>query len=137
ELLGGAGWDDHADPRGARPDRGRRAGPSPRSRPRRRRQPRDPGVRDRRRPVARRLPRRRSPTPGPPRRADRHRKRARTLPVQPAAGPGGPGGGGVFAGGRGAFFVGSPGGGLEKLAYLGGPTPLGGTFAGFDPPAAD
>jgi hypothetical protein len=45
--------------------------------------------------------------------------------------------GAVFAGNREGIFVGSPGGGLEKLAYLGGPTPLGGTFAGFDPPAAD
>ena len=43
----------------------------------------------------------------------------------------------VFAGSRDGVFVGDAGGGMETVAFIGGPTPLGGTYAGFDPPAAD
>jgi hypothetical protein len=48
----------------------------------------------------------------------------------------------VFSGSRDGIFVATPQGGLETVAFVGGPTvggrkPLGGTFAGFDPPAAD
>ncbi len=45
--------------------------------------------------------------------------------------------GAVFLGSREGVFVASPDGSIQPLAFLGGPTPLGGTFAGFDPPAAD
>ena len=40
----------------------------------------------------------------------------------------------VFTGSRDGIFVATRGGALEKVAFVGGPTPLGGTFAGFDPP---
>ncbi len=43
----------------------------------------------------------------------------------------------VFTGSRDGIFVASRAGALETVAFVGGPTPLGGTFAGFDPPAAD
>ncbi len=43
----------------------------------------------------------------------------------------------VFTGSREGIFVVSRTGEVETVAYVGGPTPLGGTFAGFDPPAAD
>ncbi len=43
----------------------------------------------------------------------------------------------MFAGSRDGIFVAGRDGGLEAVAFVGGPTPLGGTFAGFDPPAAD
>ena len=43
----------------------------------------------------------------------------------------------VFAGSRDGLFVADSAGGLETVAFVGGPTPLGGTYAGFDPPAAD
>jgi hypothetical protein len=48
----------------------------------------------------------------------------------------------VFSGSRDGIFVATPGGALETVAFVGGPTvggpqPLGGTFAGFDPPTAD
>ncbi len=43
----------------------------------------------------------------------------------------------VFTGTREGIFVASPGAPLETVAFIGGPTPLGGTFVGFDPPAAD
>jgi hypothetical protein len=45
--------------------------------------------------------------------------------------------GGVFVGSRDGIFVASRNGALETAAFVGGPTPLGGTFAGFDPPAAE
>ena len=43
----------------------------------------------------------------------------------------------VFAGSRDGLFIADSAGGLETVAFIGGPTPLGGTYAGFDPPAAD
>jgi hypothetical protein len=43
----------------------------------------------------------------------------------------------VFTGSRDGILVAGRGGTLEAVAFVGGPTPLGGTFAGFDPPAAD
>jgi len=43
----------------------------------------------------------------------------------------------VFLGSRDGIFLASAGGAIETVAFVGGPTPLGGTFAGFDPPAAD
>jgi hypothetical protein len=43
----------------------------------------------------------------------------------------------VFAGSRDGVFIVDSGGAVETVAFIGGPTPLGGTYAGFDPPAAD
>jgi hypothetical protein len=43
----------------------------------------------------------------------------------------------VFAGSRDGLFIADSAGGLETVAFVGGPTPLGGTYSGFDPPAAD
>jgi hypothetical protein len=43
----------------------------------------------------------------------------------------------VFSGSRDGVFVADSNGGLQTVAFIGGPTPLGGTYAGFDPPAAD
>jgi hypothetical protein len=42
----------------------------------------------------------------------------------------------VFAGQRDGVFVARALGGISQLAALGSPTPLGGTYAGFDPPTA-
>src|SRR5262249_49674 len=38
---------------------------------------------------------------------------------------------------RDGVFVADSAGGLQVIAFIGAPTPLGGTYAGFDPPAAD
>jgi hypothetical protein len=43
----------------------------------------------------------------------------------------------VFTGSREGILIAAPGKPLERVAFVGGPTPLGGSFAGFDPPAAD
>jgi hypothetical protein len=43
----------------------------------------------------------------------------------------------VFAGSREGILIAAPGGVLERVAFVGGPTPLGGSFADFDPPVAD
>jgi hypothetical protein len=45
--------------------------------------------------------------------------------------------GAVFLGSREGIFVREVDGQLTTLAFVGGPTPLGGTFAALDPPAAD
>lgn len=45
--------------------------------------------------------------------------------------------GAVFLGSREGIFVRGLDGQLTTLAFVGGPTPLGGTFAALDPPAAD
>lgn len=43
----------------------------------------------------------------------------------------------VFLGSREGIFVAPAGGPVERLAFIGGPTPLGGTYAAFDPPSID
>ncbi|MCW5892579.1 MAG: hypothetical protein KIT14_18855 [bacterium] len=45
--------------------------------------------------------------------------------------------GAVFLGSREGIFVRESSGTLRTLAFVGGPTPLGGTFAALDPPAVD
>lgn len=45
--------------------------------------------------------------------------------------------GAVFLGSREGIFLAGPGTPVERLAFIGGPTPLGGTYAAFDPPSVD